>query len=258
MCCMAHLVIRQHTLIGPVDHTPTPHEAPRPFVIISHVATGVSLFVLAAALMLGVLARTSGTGAVRLFGHEVRPVLSGSMTPAFRMGDAVITDSATPERLAGLAAGDVIVFRVPGHESMVVAHRVARVTTNNRGERMFTTKGDANSSEDSSLVDGAHVIGVVTGSVPYLGRVMMNLGQRRTLFVFLLTTLLAGFSVTVARLARQQALEGAGQPPRPKAPSGGLASHPSGARPGGLHKSVTSAHDTREISACSSPTTSSS
>lgn len=248
MCCMAHLVIRQHTLIGPVDHTPTPHEAPRPFVIISHVATGVSLFVLAAALMLGVLARTSGTGAVRLFGHEVRPVLSGSMTPAFRMGDAVITDAATPERLAALAAGDIIVFRVPGHESMVIAHRVAKVTTNNQGDRMFTTKGDANSSEDTAMVDRSHVIGVVTGSVPYLGRLMVNLGQRRTLLVFLLATLLAGFAVTVARLARQQALEGGGPAARPRTPSGGFASRLTDTGSGSSTKSANSAHNTREIS----------
>lgn len=202
---MLHIAIRQPTLLGPVGHAPTHHEAPRPLVFLSHVTTGVSLFVLAAALTLGILARTSDTGSVRLFGHEVRPVLSGSMTPEFRTGDAVITELATPERVARVAAGDVIVFRAPGHESMVIAHRVSMVVTNNQGDRLFTTKGDANSSGDGATVDASHVIGIVTQSVPHLGKVMVNLGQRRTLFVFLLATLLSGFSVTMARLARRQA-----------------------------------------------------
>ena len=173
-------------------------------MVVRDVATCASMVVVVAALALGILVRTSGTGAVRLFGHEVRPVLSGSMAPAFRTGDAVVTTMATPERVGALTVGDVIVFRVPGHESMVVAHRVAKVVTNNLGARLFTTRGDANSSDDGAMVDGSHVIGVVTGSVPHLGNAMVNLGHRRTLVVFFLSALLASFSVTVARLAQQQ------------------------------------------------------
>lgn len=246
---MAHIAIRQHPLLGPVGHAPTPHEAPRPLVFVSHVTTGVSLLVLAAALTLGILTRTSDNGAVRLFGHEVRPVLSGSMTPEFRTGDAVIAELATAEQVATLAVGDVIVFRAPGHESMVIAHRVSMVTTNNQGDRLFTTKGDANSSDDSAMVDASHVVGVVTQSVPHLGKVMVNLGQRRTLLVFLVATLLSGFSVTLARLARRQAPPDVEPQPLAKVRRSEGTSHPFAPEPSGLHKSATSAPDKKEINA---------
>lgn len=205
---MAHIVIRQHTLFEPTGRVRAEHDLSGLCVAVRRVATTASMLVILASLTMGILARTSGTGAVRLFGHEVRPVLSGSMSPVFRAGDAVVITPATTERLAALAAGDIIVFRVPGHESMVVSHRISKVTTNNQGDRLFTTKGDANSSDDGAMVDGTHVIGVVSGSVPYLGRVMVSLEQRRTLITFLLAALLASFSVAVARRAQQQARGG--------------------------------------------------
>jgi len=179
------------------------HDIHCAFRIVRGVATAVTMLAVLAALLLGTLARTSGSGAVRLFGREVRPVLSGSMSPAYRVGDALIAEVASPERIAAIVAGDVITFRVPGRESMVVAHRVVRISTTSAGVRMFTTKGDANTSEDSVAVDSAHVIGVVTNSLPYVGRVMNSLEQRRTIFIFIFGSILAALSVSMARRAKR-------------------------------------------------------
>lgn len=213
---MAHIVIRHHALAEPSERLRAHPNLPWLCLAVRRLAICLSMIVIGASLTVGILARTSGTGAVGMVGHELRPVLSGSMTPTFRVGDAVVTSAATPERLATLAAGDIIVFRVPGHESMVVAHRVAAITRNNQGARLFTTKGDANAANDTAMVDEAHVIGVVTGSVPYLGRVMVGLGQRRTILIFVLSSLLACLSVNVARRALQAADDFGSLSPMPK------------------------------------------
>lgn len=203
---MAQVVLPQQAVFDRAAPAKTgQHDVHRAFRVIRILVTAIAMVAVLVALLLGTLARASGSGAVRLFGNEVRPILSGSMTPAFRPGDAVITTVATPERIASISAGDIITFRVPGRESMVVAHRVVRVAKDGDGNLLFTTKGDANGSEDDVPVDGAHVIGVVSRSVPYLGRVMNGLEQRRTLFIFLFSAVLAGFSLALARRAKRYA-----------------------------------------------------
>lgn len=170
-------------------------------VVVRRVAVGAVGLVLVAALTLGILQRVSGDGAPRLFGYEVRAVRSGSMTPALGVGDAVIVRTPSPSRLDSVRAGSVIMFRVPGHEAMVVTHRVAAVGHDAVGRRLFTTKGDANSSVDGVPVDDAHVIGVYAFSVPVLGRVLVGLSRWRVLATLLGAVLLACVAVALSRRA---------------------------------------------------------
>lgn len=202
---MAQVVLPQQTLLTHAPARARRHDVHRAFVIVQRVVMIVVMLVVAAALVLGTLAHTSGTGAVRLFGREVRPVLSGSMTPAYRVGDAVIIRVANAESIASIHEGDVITFRVPGRETLVVTHRVAAIHNDGQGVRHFVTKGDANSTVDDVPVDGAHVIGVVSGGIPELGHLMNTLEQRRTLFVVLLSFVLSSFALVCARKAKAHA-----------------------------------------------------
>ena len=54
----------------------------------------------------------------------------------------------------------MISFRAPGRESMVITHRVVAIRADRDGNRLFTTKGDANNVVDGVPVDDAHVLGV--------------------------------------------------------------------------------------------------
>jgi signal peptidase len=97
------------------------------------------------------------------------PVLSASMTPDFGAGSLVVTK---PVPVSSLRAGQVIVFTPPGEPDRYV-HRVVSIHGGDRP--VIRTKGDAN-----PLVDPWHArlstatVPVVVGSVPMLGRVLVD------------------------------------------------------------------------------------
>jgi signal peptidase len=97
----------------------------------------------------------------RIFGGMPMVVLSGSMQPRLVPGDVVIAAHTDPH---ALKSGTVIVFREPGNGRLVV-HRLVRITSS--GE--LVTKGDANPTEDSTLVPLANVVGVARLRVPAVG-----------------------------------------------------------------------------------------
>ncbi len=94
----------------------------------------------------------------RLFGYGSVVVVSGSMEPAIRVADVVVT---SPSDGADLAAGAVINFDY-GDETRL--HRIAAVT----GEG-YRTSGDANRVADSGVVSPSQVRGVGIVVVPFIG-----------------------------------------------------------------------------------------
>lgn len=98
----------------------------------------------------------------RLLGFEVYNVISGSMTPAIPQGSMLLVKPAPGEEIQ---PGDVIAFERDG---TVVAHRVTSIQ---RDERTFTTKGDANSQEDFLPVPFEELVGRVERHIPVLGDV---------------------------------------------------------------------------------------
>ncbi len=104
----------------------------------------------------------------RLFGVEVRAIVSGSMAPNYNVGDMVYS---VPTEFAEIEEGDVISY-VLNEELTVVTHRVVEIDYENR---QFYTQGDANNTRDGAPVSYENVLGVVRLSVPYVGRVVMLL-----------------------------------------------------------------------------------
>ena len=111
-----------------------------------------------------------------LLGFQRYVITSGSMTGTYDRGSLVF-DRVVPT--AALHAGDVITFRPPGHAGLVT-HRIASVRTV-RGQRVFTTKGDANRAPDAwgsiSLANAKQAR--VAFHVPYLGYGIAALSERR-------------------------------------------------------------------------------
>lgn len=173
----------------------------RVVLLVHRLTVGVFALVLFIAVALGLLARLSGSGAPRLLGREIRAVQSGSMSPAIGVGDAIVIRVASPNVLASIRPGSIITFRVAGRDSMVVTHRVTAISVGQTGRRVFTTKGDANGSVDSTPVGETEVIGVHALSIPRLGFVLNSLNDRRSLVVFLLASLLASAALALARRA---------------------------------------------------------
>ena len=90
-------------------------------------------------------------------------VLSGSMEPQIKTGAVAYVN--TYIRVDAINVGDIIAFSV-GDEQ--VTHRVIQINEDNT----FTTKGDANNTEDLAPVSFESYKGKTIFSIPYLGKVM--------------------------------------------------------------------------------------
>ena len=78
-------------------------------------------------------------------GYKPVVVLSGSMEPTYHVGSVIYYKHTA---FANIQVGDTITFRA-GTDGMVTH----RVTSKSELSRTFTTKGDANPSEDPSPVE---------------------------------------------------------------------------------------------------------
>jgi len=131
-------------------------------------------------------------------GHGLAIVTSGSMEPAIRRGDMVITRDVTdrdgtPSSLQDIKVDDVISYTGDGNTSLSVTHRVVGRTVT-PAEVRFATKGDAVVDAVPSAVPGSSVDGRVIAVVPHLGIVLIALGSRLLVagtVVLLLTVLFA-------------------------------------------------------------------
>ncbi len=101
----------------------------------------------------------------RIAGFTPFTILTGSMSPAYRVGDVVIDERIPP---ASARPGDVVTFTDPQRRGKTVTHRVQRLTRDGAQVR-FTTKGDANNTAETWSVPAGGSIGRVRMHVPKIG-----------------------------------------------------------------------------------------
>ncbi|MPQ44308.1 signal peptidase I [Clostridium tarantellae] len=114
----------------------------------------------------------------RLFGIKTYTVLSGSMTPTIPIG-SIIYDKKID--FNDINVGDVITFKAGDSEDGIVTHRVVAKDENSKS---FTTKGDANASEDQGQVKYEDVIGKYNFHIPFIGRFLMTLKESKA-YIFI-------------------------------------------------------------------------
>lgn len=85
------------------------------------------------------------------------------MSPRYPVNTLVIVQTIEPEKIK---TGDVITY-VLNEDGVLVTHRVVGVDSS---KRTFTTKGDANNSEDAAPVFWDNVVGKVFLGIPALGK----------------------------------------------------------------------------------------
>lgn len=105
---------------------------------------------------------------VRIMGLQVFAVLSGSMEPAYHTGSLIYVKEVDPFQIE---PGQAITFMLD--EDTIATHRVVAVVPDEEDASIirFRTKGDANNSEDGSLVHFKNVVGTPVYTIPYLGYV---------------------------------------------------------------------------------------
>jgi signal peptidase I len=106
-------------------------------------------------------------------------VVSESMRPKLNTGDIVITSPSTTRNtsFASLKIGDIIAFEEPKGEAFaeskkIVVHRVLQISESLNGDRIITTKGDANDSPIEFVdfpITMDEFVGKVEYNIPYLG-----------------------------------------------------------------------------------------
>lgn len=93
-------------------------------------------------------------------------IATGSMQPEISVGDMVIISKTENDNIE---IGDIIQFK---RNSYTVVHRVVQITEID-GQKFYTTKGDANNSNDNGLVSSDDIIGKAVAAIPYIGRLSL-------------------------------------------------------------------------------------
>lgn len=116
-------------------------------------------------------------------------VLSGSMSGTqeghIEAGDLIFVGPADPD---SLQVGDVIAYMSGGS---TVTHRITAINQGENGTLQFTTKGDANNTEDTQPVAEAQLVGRYLGRLPRVGDFALFLQQPLGMLLFIGVPLLA-------------------------------------------------------------------
>ncbi len=118
-------------------------------------------------------------------------VLTGSMSGTaedhIEAGDLIFVGKTEPE---ALQVGDVIAFTEKGSIT-VVTHRIVAITTGEDGQLRFTTKGDANNTEDGEPVTVDRLVGIYRFRLPGVGNFALFLQTPTGMLLFIGVPLLA-------------------------------------------------------------------
>ncbi len=103
---------------------------------------------------------------IGIFKYQPIAVLSGSMSPTFDRGDAVVVEKLNKAEKRELKKGDIIQY---ASGSQYVIHRIIKIENDEYGNRVFITKGDNNNGNDLNPVSTNQVVGKVAFVVKYIG-----------------------------------------------------------------------------------------
>ena len=115
---------------------------------------------------------------VKLFEIDIYTVLSGSMEPEYKVGSLIYVVDANIDKLK---ENDVITFKID--KNVVATHRIVEIGIDEKNNRFFYTKGDANENRDEKVVEGKNIIGKPIFTIPYLGYVANFIQTKVGLFV---------------------------------------------------------------------------
>ena len=134
--------------------------------------TNVLVYLVSVCILIGAVFFAFNSSPTKsVLGYRYYTVLTASMSPTYNVGDIVfvkLKDSSS------INVDDVITFNPSGDSDAYLTHRVVEKFDNYEGTGVtcFRTKGDANDSSDSFLIDEDRVIGTVVFGIPKLGYVI--------------------------------------------------------------------------------------
>lgn len=202
-------------------HATEPVTKPKAGYRIFRIVRTIFIYVLAVGIIVAALLfAASNSPSKSLFGYRYYTVLTPSMEPVYSVGDMVFVKITSADQIN---VGDVITFNPSSDGEAYLTHRVTEKydNYNNTGVICFRTKGDANDSDDSFLIDESRVIGVVKAGIPILGYVTRFVQLRWYLILPLIVLIFVFFKLIGIYLApKEEPAESAGpegaEPPEKK------------------------------------------
>ncbi len=100
-----------------------------------------------------------------MFTYKPSVILSNSMKPIFSRGSVVVLQQI--KDALDVKKGDIVQYKSRDH---LITHRVVAIelADDGSGQKIYTTKGDNNSSKDPP-VRGEQIVGIVRSQIPFLG-----------------------------------------------------------------------------------------
>lgn len=99
------------------------------------------------------------------FPYKPVAVMSNSMVPEFKRGYVVIVKKVEDKDIKNLKVGDILEYRL---DKNAIIHRIIAIEKDEKGEYLFTLKGDNNDVPDLKKVEKSQVIGVIKFEIPYV------------------------------------------------------------------------------------------
>lgn len=165
----------------------------------------------------------------RFAGATPYTVLTGSMSPAYPAGTLVVV---RPLDAADVRIGDVVTYQLRSGEPAVATHRVVGVGWSATGERLLTTRGDANPVQDTEPVRAVQLRGEVWYSLPWVGRlnILFTPGQHQLLVRLAAAVLFVYAGVLLLRGWRSRPQRGSAAPEQRPVPDPAPDSEPDSGR----------------------------
>ena len=173
--------------------------------IILHLVNLVSVITIAAAVVvLCIVLLTRPGEAPSIAGYTLFRITTGSMEPTYPVDTLILVKKTDPSQIQ---KGDVISFYSsdPALGGAVNTHRVTGVQTDGT-HWSYKTKGDANNVEDTYGTGETELIGKVTGSSLFLGklaRLIVNPLLFIPVILIPLAVMLVGKTIKTVKLAKQ-------------------------------------------------------
>ncbi len=112
------------------------------------------------------------------FGYKSFVIVSGSMEPTIKKGDAIFIKEVPEEEIK---TNDIISFT---QEETNVTHRIVEITQEN-GIKKYTTKGDNNNTEDKEKISYQNIEGKYQFKINQFGIVIGILKSKITLILLI-------------------------------------------------------------------------
>ena len=115
-----------------------------------------------------------------VFGIKTFTIISGSMEPNISINDLVIIKEVDKSEIK---EGDIISFKI---NNEIITHRVKNIETDENGETLYTTQGDANNIQDYNKIKFENIEGKYIGKIPKLGKITIVLQSKEKLIIIII------------------------------------------------------------------------